>query len=718
MNSNLMRQNQINEYEDNGDDDDDDDDYDDYANKIIEESPNSRWSKLDQDITSSFRLIDFDSTYLCIDNEKGTEAAWNEMKYSRSISNRFSSIKTLESISNKLEDILRFLIDLDHSNILKFFEYWFLSNENDGKLVVITEYSTAGSLKKVLDSYNTSNIKLNRTGVKPPTVKRWLNQILYSIKHLQNQNISLFQGHLNAENIFIQSSGAIKVAPILLALNGVCDISNGLIRSSIEAKNFNRQSSLKLERIALTNKMLMKDVHAIGRLAIEIFTAHLKSKTPISPTSKVAHFDLLSGLVNLDEMDFFLRNKYIFEEIKDEIQKDFILKCLNANEKSEFESIWSHPLINEIYSLKVLSVFCILTYFHDKKKSKNSTLEKTSSIRNSTNTLNNIPNILISDTNSDENTDVFYSGLVKRQTGAFEKNTDSEYLRVSLKHAPPSSFSNHLKHRKLSLNTPNFSNSPPKFIQNGTNQVKLPKNGIDKRKVSLTFLTNYNDLKIPHHFFSILEDIRTGLYPRLFKEIDSNDLNLDMISSSTCLDFVIQQKNLIDKRSDDIDRRSSVPNGFLMTRNNSDGRNKTPSELNSNKTMHVELRRLASEDCSIKIVSGNMIELRLSLKFQDDVYRTLRSYFPEEFLNYLKDNFSIKNESMDLNFLKNPFGFDDTAIYNERPLEEKIENVCNHLANELIDFGLINKLDHDLVSELFGKTIKEYLFSLMPNKYR
>ena len=112
-----------------------------------------------------------------------------------------------------------------------------------------------------------------------------------------------------------------------------------------------------------------------------------------------------------------------------------------------------------------------------------------------------------------------------------------------------------------------------------------------------------------------------------------------MISSSTCLDFVIKQKNLIDKRSDDIDRRSSVPNGFLMTRNNFDGRNKIPSEPNSNKTMLVELRRLASEDCSIKIVSGNMIELRLSLKFQDDVYRTLRSYFPEEFLNYLKDTY-------------------------------------------------------------------------------
>ena len=45
----------------------------------------------------------------------------------------------------------------------------------------------------------------------------------------------------------------------------------------------------------------------------------------------------------------------------------------------------------------------------------------------------------------------------------------------------------------------------------------------------------------------------------------------------------------------------------------------------------------------------------------------------------------------------------------ETPLEGKIENICIHLANELIDYGLINYNDHDLISKLFLSTIKENL---------
>jgi hypothetical protein len=98
---------------------------------------------------------------------------------SNGASNRFNSVRELESVSNKLEEILKFLINLDHSNILKYFEYWFVGDEenaNEAKLVVITEYSTAGSLKKVLDSYNPINAKLNRTGVKSSTFKRYLKR--------------------------------------------------------------------------------------------------------------------------------------------------------------------------------------------------------------------------------------------------------------------------------------------------------------------------------------------------------------------------------------------------------------------------------------------------------------------------------------------------------------------------------------------------------------
>ena len=276
-----------------------------------------------------------------------------------------------------------------------------------------------------------------------------------------------------------------------------------------------------------------------------------------------------------------------------------------------------------------------------------------------------------------------------------------------------------LPHRKLSLTT--VGNSSQSNLN--ANHFKL-KHSFDKRKVSLSFLTSYNNLKIPHHFFAILEDIRAGLYPRLFKEIDSNDLNLDSISSTSCLDFVLQQKHIIDS----IDRRLSVPSGFLMTRNKSDSNLKRHyvnttgpcpeqnGEDSKSSLPLVECRRLASENCTIKMTPGEMIELRLSLKFNDEVCRSLRSYFPRDFLNYLKDDYNPRSESSpttNVHLFKHNIDLANVLACDEKSFEEKIENICNHLANELIDYGLINSLDHHLISELFAKTIKEYLFSLL-----
>jgi serine/threonine protein kinase len=157
--------------------------------KVIEESPNGRWTKLITEIHIQ-RLVDFDSTHLAIDTDRGCEVAWNEMKFSKvsGLANRFDSATTLHTIYERLTLILQFLIKLDHSNILKFFDYWFVDGEMEAKLVVITEYTAAGSLRKVLDS-----AKMSRTRVKPSTFKRWLTQILYSIKYLHSNEITMFQ---------------------------------------------------------------------------------------------------------------------------------------------------------------------------------------------------------------------------------------------------------------------------------------------------------------------------------------------------------------------------------------------------------------------------------------------------------------------------------------------------------------------------------------------
>lgn len=243
-----------------------DDDNED-VNRVIEESPTGRWNKLDTEIFVQ-KLIDFDSTHLAIDTEKGYEIAWNEMKYDKMRSppgggNRFASAHTVRLVYEKLEKILKFLIKLEHSNLLKFYDYWFVDNERHTKLVVITEYSTGGSLRKLLE-----NSKISQSRVRPPTSKRWLCQILYLIKCLHNDRISLFQGHLSSETIFIQSNGVIKLTPTLLSLNGICQMDdNGLIVCS--------ENVPKLE---LNKEVMIKDFNALGMLIMIVIIIIISTK--------------------------------------------------------------------------------------------------------------------------------------------------------------------------------------------------------------------------------------------------------------------------------------------------------------------------------------------------------------------------------------------------------------------------------------------------------
>lgn len=41
--------------------------------------------------------------------------------------------------------------------------------------------------------------------------------------------------------------------------------------------------------------------------------------------------------------------------------------------------------------------------------------------------------------------------------------------------------------------------------------------------------------------------------------------------------------------------------------------------------------------------------------------------------------------------------------------EQKIANICLHLTNELVDYGLVNEKDHMTIHELFIRTIKDYV---------
>lgn len=91
----------------------------------------------------------------------------------------------------------------------------------------------------------------------------------------------------------------------------------------------------------LTEDIVQKDINSIGNIALEIFTAHLKSKRSTTPIVKSPNFFC-----------------------EDFLENDFVTKCFEFD-STNIDSIWYHPFINNIYSLKVLSVYSILVYFQE-----------------------------------------------------------------------------------------------------------------------------------------------------------------------------------------------------------------------------------------------------------------------------------------------------------------------------------------------------------------
>lgn len=656
------------------------DDLEDY--KILEESPCGRWNKSDTEIYVQ-RLLDFDSTHVGIDTDKGVEIAWNEMKYvhepSTNFTNRFDSADTLKSIYEKLKGVLEFLLKLDHSNILKFYDYWFTENKLETKVVIITEYSTAGSLKKALDKS-----KLSQTKVRPSTAKRWLNQILYSVRYLHGENISIFQGYISSETIFIQNSCVIKLTPTLLRLNGVCEMTKSVIRRS--ASSMIKDKS-KPKKMKLTNEIIQKDIYSIGTIALEIFTAHIKSRRSTTP---------------------IVRNVSYCE---DPLENDFVTKCFEFD-NIDIDLIWYHPFINNIYSLKVLSVYGILQHFQEKN---------TDSKNNIDNLVTHIKSKLIS--SDEESAPSRYSDKTKASSSDQYTDTDNssteEYPYVNT---------------KLLNRTSSSENVNKPFAQNRRgNSTGLLK---QRRKVSLSFLSNFNNITIPQDFFSILDDIRYGLYPRLFTESEYKELNtpgIKSITSSTCLEFVMQQKQIIDIRSSLL----NINNNFLNDPNerkdlativlpsyDEECLNKI-DEIESSKAQcskglnndlvkeFCEPRRISSEECFVKVKDdeSQMIELNLRFRFDDDSQRNLQCYFPDNFF-LLLENFEDLRKEFDIDNadLREASPVTEKSDKDIRTFEKKIENICQTLSNELVDYGLVNFDDKSTINELFFSAIKRHIF--------
>ena len=232
------------------------------------------------------------------------------------------------------------------------------------------------------------------------------------------------------------------------------------------------------------------------------------------------------------------------------------------------------------------------------------------------------------------------------------------------------------------------------------------------------------------------------LFFKFFSFIQDTDFSNLSLSSNASLNNLLQRRQYIDRRcsilemnnylfsKSDINESNYVffnnndandvfleSNEKCLNNNNYNNNNNNNNNNNSSSKKqdqeYSEEKRIETGTCSIrKEKQANEIELSLTLNFTGNFVRKLECKFDCEFLDIFQIDY-CQNSSADHNHVKSNNILNRSSLKNEhllyfkdeQSLESKINNICVHLTNELLDYGLINELDHNFVSQMLLKTI-------------
>ncbi|CAH1265791.1 WNK3 [Branchiostoma lanceolatum] len=163
--------------------------------KAIASSPSARFLKFDSEVgRGSFKTV-----YRGLDTETGVEVAWCELQNS----------KLNKTERQRFREEAELLKDLQHPNIVRFFDYWEVTGKNKKFIVLVTELMTSGTLKTYLKRFKT---------IKPKIMKSWCRQILKGLHFLHTRSPPVIHRDLKCDNIFITgTTGSVKIGDLGLA---------------------------------------------------------------------------------------------------------------------------------------------------------------------------------------------------------------------------------------------------------------------------------------------------------------------------------------------------------------------------------------------------------------------------------------------------------------------------------------------------------------------
>ncbi|TRY61577.1 hypothetical protein TCAL_01472 [Tigriopus californicus] len=380
-----------------------DDESDDDEAEIVEESPTGRWLKRKEQI--KYRDVPgIDTAYLAMDSEEGFEVVWNEAQ--------FSTAKKFASQEEKLKGVFEALTLIDHPNIVRFHNYWIdKGNPNEKKaprLVFITEYMSSGSLKNFL-----RKTKKNNRKIALQSWKRWCTQILSALSYLhQTCTPPIIHGNLTCDTIFIQHNGLVKIGSI------APDIIHQNVKTCREnIKNLHYLAPEWGEEGVIPDTA--SDIYSFGVCALETAALDIQPSTPQVTSSNAASSATSAGgsntstniqgasttsnpssgsstsasTIGLSEKvegkepppkganpsgssgttsenhgattGGVITEEMLFraiDHLDDEMQKDFIRKCMNKDPKARptARDLLFHPVLFEVHSLKLLAAHSLV----------------------------------------------------------------------------------------------------------------------------------------------------------------------------------------------------------------------------------------------------------------------------------------------------------------------------------------------------------------------
>ncbi|XP_070191914.1 uncharacterized protein [Littorina saxatilis] len=279
--------------------------------KAVASSPDNRFLKFDLEIgRGSFKTV-----YKGLDTELGVAVAWCELQ----------DKKWNKSERQRFKEEAEMLKELQHPNIVRFFDYWEEHNHRNRKVIIlVTELMTSGTMKTYLKRFKKINLKV---------LKNWCRQILKGLCFLHTRTPPVIHRDLKCDNIFITgTTGSVKIGDLGLAT----------LKNKSFAKSVIGTPEFMAPEMYEEHYDEAVDVYAFGMCMLEMASSEYPYK---ECTNAAQIYKRVTMGVHPEALD-----KVVIPEIRDIIQRCI---CIKTDERYTVKDLLQHDFFLEDSGYKV-----------------------------------------------------------------------------------------------------------------------------------------------------------------------------------------------------------------------------------------------------------------------------------------------------------------------------------------------------------------------------